>query len=382
MRRYEELDSLRGLAALSVVFSHFMITFNVNGNDTYHTGFSGNWYKYSPIHIFWAGHEAVILFFLLSGFVLTLPFLNKNPFSYQGYLIKRVLRIYPASAISILAVICLISILDNNSRSIDSLWISNYWVNDISIPKIISQLSLIGNEEVTLNPVLWSLIHEMRISIVFPLIAYLVIKLDWKKVIVLCLGFSVIGYLMTTFLEAQRLNLSESLRYSSMFMVGSLLAKYRNNIISAVSKLKSINMVLLFLVGAILYTFSWIFYGITLAQNPFINDWLITLGGSIFIIVSLSSTKVSAVLKTKIPSFFGKISYSLYLYHLIILIFLMKYNSGLSVTTTLILTFVLSIFTATISYRFIEKPFIKLGKNLDKRLRKTVSLESDLKKSS
>jgi len=72
--RFEQLDSLRGLAALSVVVNHFL---NIlpgifdNPNDF--------WFlKYTPLHLFWAGHEAVIFFFVLSGFVLSLQFFKKK----------------------------------------------------------------------------------------------------------------------------------------------------------------------------------------------------------------------------------------------------------------------------------------------------------------
>ncbi len=41
-----------------------------------------------------AGHEAVILFFLLSGFVLTIPYLLPDPPGYLRFLTRRVIRIY------------------------------------------------------------------------------------------------------------------------------------------------------------------------------------------------------------------------------------------------------------------------------------------------
>ncbi|MFB3170669.1 acyltransferase family protein [Neobacillus sp. 179-C4.2 HS] len=41
-----------------------------------------------------AGSEAVTLFFVLSGFVLSLTFYYKGKFSYGEYLIKPIVRIY------------------------------------------------------------------------------------------------------------------------------------------------------------------------------------------------------------------------------------------------------------------------------------------------
>lgn len=381
MERYEELDSIRGLAALTVVFSHFMISFDFNGWNTYNQEFSGNWYKYSPLHIFWAGHEAVILFFILSGFVLTLPFLNNKPFNYGGYVVKRVFRILPASMISILTAFVLILIMDVHTRPINSEWISSYWVNKISLKEFLSELFLIGNVEVSINPVLWSLIHEMRLSIVFPIIAFLVIKYDWKKTIALALVLSVVGFGMTLLLEAPRLNVWETVRYSSVFMVGSLLAKYRNLIIQRVMNLNRVYKLLFLLTAVVFYTFEWVFYGMDLIHIPFLRDWLITIGGSLFIILGLSSLKISKLLKAKLPSFFGRISYSLYLYHLIILIFFMQFDTGLSVSNTLILTFLASVFISFVSYEYIEKPFIKIGRSIEKKVRNEESKEEYLKSS-
>lgn len=65
--RFHELDGLRGLAALTVYFSHLIGTFNFSSD--YFTKVSN-----SPLHLFWHGEGAVQLFFILSGFVLTLPY--------------------------------------------------------------------------------------------------------------------------------------------------------------------------------------------------------------------------------------------------------------------------------------------------------------------
>ncbi|WP_182299468.1 acyltransferase family protein [Cohnella cholangitidis] len=70
--RFVQLDALRGLASLAVLFSHILLI----------TGPSSMGYvvyalltrTYSPFQIFVNGNGAVVLFFVLSGFVLSLPF--------------------------------------------------------------------------------------------------------------------------------------------------------------------------------------------------------------------------------------------------------------------------------------------------------------------
>jgi len=83
--RFTELDSLRGLAALTVVFCHF-VTAYLNGPPF---AFLNKF----PVRVLLDGHEAVMLFFLLSGFVLSLPYRQRGV-EYGSFLVRRVCRIY------------------------------------------------------------------------------------------------------------------------------------------------------------------------------------------------------------------------------------------------------------------------------------------------
>ncbi len=78
-RRFYELDSLRGVAALTVVFHHFS---RICPERITHVLIR------TPLRLLIAGHQAVILFFLLSGFVLTLPYKKRNSLSYGPFLLK------------------------------------------------------------------------------------------------------------------------------------------------------------------------------------------------------------------------------------------------------------------------------------------------------
>src|ERR1700744_4347419 len=62
--------------------------------------------RLSPLRLFIAGHAAVIVFFLLSGFVLSLPYRSKQPHA-LGFILRRTSRIYIpfASAVLLSAVL-------------------------------------------------------------------------------------------------------------------------------------------------------------------------------------------------------------------------------------------------------------------------------------
>src|SRR5690606_33375733 len=98
--RLEELDSLRGLAALVVLSQHVLFTI-VEPPPII---------DYTPLHLLWAGHEAVIFFFVLSGFVLALPFVDGRPFDYGPYAIKRVFRIWLPYVVATAAALLIASV--------------------------------------------------------------------------------------------------------------------------------------------------------------------------------------------------------------------------------------------------------------------------------
>lgn len=367
-KRLHELDSLRGLASLTVVLSHFMLVYDFNFQDTQMLGLKANWFKHTPLHLFWAGGEAVILFFVLSGFVLFLPFTKLHTFSYKEYIIKRLFRIYPASIVAVLVALSLYFVQLENSRVIDSLWINSMWDKDISTFNVFSDLLLIGYGGSGLNPVLWSLIHEIRLSLVFPIIAYLVSKFDWKKVIIGAGSVSFAGFVAANIFGLHNTSIIVTLAYSIVFVVGALLAKYRTSILEKVKDMKwGFKLIFLF-VGLLFYTAGWIIDGQSFMHNNFTLAWATTIGSSVFIIISLASARISGILESKFIQFFGRISYSVYLYHMIFLLFFLKIGWTLSVPVSLFLTFLASVAVATLSYNYIELPAISAGSKLVKIL--------------
>ncbi|MGO9435837.1 MAG: acyltransferase family protein [Terracidiphilus sp.] len=95
--RYLELDSLRGIGASIVVFGHFAGLWS-----------SSAWYSAvnsSPLRALFAAHEAVVLFFVLSGFVLSIPLSGERPPSYRVFLLRRFCRIYLPFAAAILRAV-------------------------------------------------------------------------------------------------------------------------------------------------------------------------------------------------------------------------------------------------------------------------------------
>ena len=98
--RIDSLNSLRGLAALIVLLHHCY--YMLDGSKTGELSIV----RLSPLRLFIAGHAAVIVFFLLSGFVLALPYRSEQP-NALCFIIRRACRIYIpfASAIFLSAAV-------------------------------------------------------------------------------------------------------------------------------------------------------------------------------------------------------------------------------------------------------------------------------------
>lgn len=361
--RYKELDSLRGLAALTVLASHFSGVFPGAFEDTSMSGMLGmNLLKYSPLHIFWAGHEAVILFFILSGFVLSLPYYSKNV-KYKTFIIRRICRIYFPYIVAVLFSVLTFELFSSAKIPELSSWFNSLWMTKITFKDLVAHFFLIGYFNVdAIDSPIWSMVHEMRISIIFPLLMYFILKYDWKTNITIAIFFSFISYVSLFFTHNAPIlkSIFETVRYVLMFILGATLAQHRAILIQKFVELRLFNRKILVIIGIFLYTYTYEVYGINIIHKTFINEWATAMGASILIITVLSFNRF---LLAKPIQFFGKISYSLYLFHFPVLISTVRVLYGrIPMWSIFVVVFCASVILATLSYRFIEIPSIAVGR--------------------
>ena len=374
-RRYTELDSLRGLAALAVVGHHYLLLLPqvyaailpVYDPSAPQTPVSLWWLVFTPLHLLWAGTEAVAFFFVLSGFVLALPFCSGRV-SYLPFLAKRICRIYPPYLVAVLSAILIASLVSEKHLTGLSPWFGGIWKTPISWSLLLNEVVLIGNfKNGVFDPVVWSLVHEMRISLVFPLIMLLLVRWNWK----VCLSGSVVLAVVGAYVP---FGLSVvTLQYVPMFVVGALLAKHREGIAGFGRELSPRAAATLAIAGVLLYTYAWWFfphsslvhpaYGVTYGR--LLNDAATCSGASIFIVLAISRKEAWAFLRQPILAWLGSISYSVYLFHavaLFSLVYLLYPRVPLIVIWPLALAVTAAL--ASLSYRFVEVPWISVGHRL------------------
>ena len=366
--RVETLDSLRGIAALFVVFGHFLASTVI-----------AKILVRSPFNFIIGGHEAVVFFFMLSGYVLTYQYERKTNFSYGKFLVHRFFRLYIPYIVSIL--FCVLFFL-----SCEPVHLSPEWVNSVRSPGVIwdifaDHLLLIHNFNTSaFNPVVWSLVHEMRITLIFPLFLWLVrLKPGSAMLIVFCITIISAG--------VDILNLNPSAGYDNsysstahylyVFLAGGLIAKHQHELLLIYRKLKPLQKGLLLIFMISLYNYGTVGSFFLLFKikhlSVYLNevlgrqagDFLVATACFYFIVAAVALSGSKTFLKNKILLFLGKISYSLYLVHLPVFAFVYyELNGRVQILLLLSLGFVASFFVAVIFNKYIEQFSMRLAKKI------------------
>lgn len=361
--RFVELDSLRGLAALVVVLHHLRLLWQGDIEPVSALG------RFSLDLVAPFGDEAVTLFFVLSGFVLSLPAINGRPQTYVAFLIRRVFRIYvpylAALAVSVAGAFWLHGVITRSS------WIHLSWSKPVDWQLVLQHVMFVGVYDISQfdNPI-WSLVHEMRISLAFPLLCGFVLglKSKWSFVVVgaLMVAAALIGNLPFNF----ALSVAESTMYAGLFVLGIFLARERAPLGAWFRRRPRIARVL---IGA---AFLWLFL---FAGQPiagatghfhhrsmvYLSNLVTAFGAGGLMIISMNSASCKRILHWPPIHFLGEVSYSLYLWHVVVILYCVHLLYGkMPLWVIVCLALALSIFVSRWSYRWIEKPSTNFGRKL------------------
>lgn len=337
--RNHQLDGLRGYAALTVVVFHTILTVDKNLVDRiiyghvakFHTAYE--WFAKIVLKIF-SGETAVFIFFALSGAVLSQSLLqSRQPFASQAvdFMLKRFFRIYPPLLLNLFVMMTCLLALGRTTSAGDFL----------------------GNAllvEFPVNGVTWTLNVEM-VAVGFILAAYAGWRIgrEWGLLATsICLGLALKLPLWPAAIAIFK-------DQWPLFALGMLIPTPLG--FRLVSHLPSVAGPLFLLVAVI---FKGTLQPIAIA----------------FFIALLYYRKTGAFgrcLENHTSQFFGRISYSIYLYHPVILVLISDRVTGweLAVSHPVELGLALAIpiviatlFLAYLSARFVEEPSIALGRTI------------------
>ena len=312
-QRFASLDGLRGIACVVVVICHYLqiyvpAAFERNFPDL----FGEKWLVNSPLNLLFNGHAAVILFFVLSGFVLSAPFFRGVGWGwYARSIIKRYPRLaIPALASSLLA--CgLIAIFGVRYAELNAYSGSNVTTFlptavDFRLAAWEGAIGSFFDGKFSYNPVLWTIQAELFGSLLVLVLVPLVGRLPaWVR-------YAVYATVIWRFASDNMVAFAFGVLASDL-----LLRQPRVQVVLA----RKWASALAFVLG--LYLLSKPYY------IPYVNfwwpvDWLMPdptmlkphVTGAFLLILSIASiAPMRSLLEGRTAQFLGRQSYSLYLVH-------------------------------------------------------------------
>lgn len=365
-------EGLRGIAAFIVVIYHLIYGFYPtllypSGNKILNT-ISG-----SPLNIFYNGHFAVYIFFVLSGYVLTFKFFRfKDYKTITSSAIRRYFRLLAPVLFSIFVAYLLLRLnlfFNDDASKITTCCLGTYFNFN---PNFLDMLYnsfirtfFIGQTEY--NIVLWTIRYELFGSFLVFSLAALFSKVKSRFL------FYFVFLLLTI-----------NTVYCA-FVAGMILSDMSNSNYEFLNGFRKLIIVPILLIGLFLGSFP---NNRILADTVyvFMETSLITdnahlyhlLGASFLIFAILISEKLKVLLSYRIFLFLGKISFSMYVIHFIIInsfsSFLFIYMiKVLPYNITFVTTSLLSIFVILTSshfvYKYIDLNGIKLSRYIYEKLR-------------
>ena len=323
------------------------------------------------------GRAAVMVFFVLSGFVLAVSLL-KAPSTYGGFAIKRLFRIYPA----FLVVIAISYALHRSFGA--PLHTGSVLMNRISAPdlsplQLCKALVLWGTApSLNLDLVTWSLVHEMRISLLFPLIL-----LSVRRAAGVALpGYAMVSVACTVWLHATSGNVAygfveetfpQTLAVTGYFLIffacGAWLAIERERV-TAWLRTSSLTT----RKGLLVIALAFFLKG---DHGP--EEWITSLvdyahlaAALLMLSLILGTEPFERALSGSTLRWLGRISYSLYLVHLPVL-YVVGQTLGLNEPLRAVgAVVVLSLGFAQILANLVEFPCIALARRAGRRINSSI----------
>ena len=306
------MDGLRGVAALVVVFHHALLVVPELAAP-YMTGFESVsglyfWLLYSPLHVGWAGTEAVYVFFVLSGFVLARSVMRSSQFDWIAYFPSRLVRLYLPVVGAVAFAAATIAIVPRVGQV--SSWVS-FHPATYTVTTILQDLVLIDGTSNVVSP-LWSLQWEVLFSLLLPAIV-VVARGRWFAVtVVLALTLTTIGFFTGVLFVA----------FMPMFVIGVALAYHWGYVESASARIaqrRSGAFIWLAVVGssAVMLCSYWLLYPIAANSTLLIplTRPIVVVGAVLLVIAAAMWAPLKALLSRRLFQWLGLISFSLYLVH-------------------------------------------------------------------
>tara|TARA_B100001564_G_C20669277_1_gene685267 strand:+ start:3097 stop:4188 length:1092 start_codon:yes stop_codon:yes gene_type:complete len=357
---FNNLNGLRFIAAFAVIIHHI---------EQYKSTFGyKNIWKLNIISNL--GNIGVQFFFVLSGFLITYLLLkeeNEGGINYRNFIFRRIYRIWPLYFIIIILSFFIAPLFNILHTPSTPTIFENFYLKLFCVCLFIPNIIFKVTNAVPLASQSWSIGVEEQFYIIWPLIIkkiknpqiyflgiiilYLILKVLFFKLSIACNDLKTISGIVNDF----------SL---SGFVLGAIGAyfsyKKKENILKFITNNSVFRLSLILFLVLIIYSNSETFYyiGVISIENEIYCFLFI-----IFIVNFIDKKNLKLSLENRTLNYLGKISYGLYMYHPICITLILNIiKSEINLLIIYPLTFLLTILVSSFSYKYIEKPFLKLKK--------------------
>lgn len=335
-QRLAYIDSWRTIAVALVIISH--LSHNMQINDffiSHHLNF-----------LFVYGQLGVLIFFFISGLVVSKAGLDEvhisSAFSVPGFYIRRAFRIIPPLMIYLTFCLCA-GAMELIDFTLNDFLGSSLYLCNTSLPFI--HCGWYSGHT-------WSLAFEEQFYLIFPVIFCFI---ELKKAPNYYTAIFILILALPLIFDIPFIGKTGFFAIQSLFLMGYIASKYKHTFDSWIAKSPK---TILFVSTACS------FIVIPVLKKYFGSDIYILLYALTIPLMILSSgnagSNISKILRNKVFGYFGKISYSIYLWQQLVT---SEIFSNTHYLTQLAMVSGVIVFSV-ISYEYFEKQMIRLGRKI------------------
>lgn len=303
--RERSLDGLRGLAALVVVLHHSLLCIPALADPYFPStrnapvGSLARALTWTPLHLVWAGGEAVLLFFVLSGYVLMRW--EQRGMNLRAYYPQRLARLYLPVIPAVVLGTALVVLVPRLHDAALGPWIAGH--PGASAKGVVKDLVLVLGPSKAISP-LWSLSYEVLYSVAAPLVGFAILWLAarsrrWAPVCALL----ALGYVAA--MSAR--GMDKPFGLFGLFVLGATLVPIVDGLVGGRRTAPHWLGVPVLVVALLLFTAAW---------WPRVgNSVAPALGSMLLVLLAATWPPAQHLLESRVVRWLGTISFSLYLVH-------------------------------------------------------------------
>lgn len=358
---FDNLNGLRFVGALAVLLFHcFSLEREIWGDF-----FQGYWFQ-KVYTVVGKGHLGIILFFVLSGFLITYLLLYENAktgrINLFNYLMRRFLRVWPMYFLVVLFGFFIFPKLPYGIETIHEFWRFALFFSNID------EILLGENDSLNFLSATWTVSVEEQFYLTWGILIGII---SFRKHTTYLLFFCTI-ILVSLIFRAFHLGEDRVLYFHTFSVMSDLafggiigLLAFTGKVKSFFEKLTRVQIVLFYLFAAIIFLIEGhIFRGFLFTFERFVPGAIFA-----FIILEQVYSKNSFYKIDKVPYFFtsGELTYGFYMFHCFFIYYWSIFfkNHGYTEHVWQFVFYVLLVFTCTyalawISLHYFERPILAL----------------------